>query len=170
MLACERATLLRPLLDKLRRGEAVSSDIARASSELNVSARSVWRMLARLDRCDGRASALEPGRRGPKFGSRRLSVELEKLVETTLKERFLVSERPSFLRIVREIQEESRARGFTPPTRRTIKARLDAMDAREVVLLREVPRRQRRNARQRRVGLTWSGRCKWSRSIMFWPM
>lgn len=38
----------------------------------------------------------------------------------------------AFLQIWREIRAECEAKGFQPPTRRTVKARLDAMDQREV--------------------------------------
>lgn len=41
------------------------------------------------------------------------------------------------MRIVREIRAECEAKGFRPPTRKTIKARLDAMDQREVLRKRK---------------------------------
>ena len=72
-------------------------------------------------------------RRGPKKGTRRLSGEVEQIIECSLRQYFLVRERPSFLRVVGEIRAECVAKGFTPPARETIKARLDAMDQREVL-------------------------------------
>lgn len=44
-----------------------------------------------------------------------------------------MAEAPSFLRIVGEVRAECAARGYQPPARQTIKARLNAMDQREVL-------------------------------------
>lgn len=50
----------------------------------------------------------------------------------------LAIKRANILRIVDEIRAECAAEGFRLPTRRTIKARLDAMDQREVMRKRGV--------------------------------
>lgn len=57
---------------------------------------------------------------------------VEAIIGTTLRRYYLVRKRSSFLRIVREIRAECEAKGFRAPTRKTIKARLDIMDQREV--------------------------------------
>lgn len=81
---------------------------------------------------DGRAAALEVGRRGPKPGSKRIAQQVEELIDARLRRYYLVRERSRFLRIWREIRSEYEAKGFRPPTRKTVKARLDAMDENEV--------------------------------------
>lgn len=59
------------------------------------------------------------------------------MIDRVLRQRYLVFERPSFRRIVGEIRAECSAKGFQPPSRPTIKARLDAMDQREVLRKRK---------------------------------
>ncbi len=133
----ERARVLRPLLPLLAAGEPVAGDVAWAAKRLSVSKSTVWRLLAQLQRGDGRLSAIEPKPRGPKKGGRRLDDEREALIGTLLNKLYLKRERMSFRRAVLEIQAEFDTKGFQPPTRRTLKARLDAMDQREVARKRE---------------------------------
>lgn len=136
-LAIARADILRPILELDRVGKDVGPLLLAAAEEMGVSRSSVWKFYRRLKQNDGRSSALLPKRRGPKRGSRRLGREVEAIIERVLRQHFLVLEPPSFLRIVGEIQSECAARGFRRPTRRTIKARLDAMDQREVLRKRK---------------------------------
>lgn len=136
-LALERANVLRPILERDQAGEDVGPLLLAAAKEMGVSRSSAWGLYRRLKLNDARASALLPKRRGPKPGSRRLSPDVEGIIDRTLRQHFLVREPPSILRIVGEIRAECAAKGFQPPTRRTIKARLDAMDQREVLRKRE---------------------------------
>ena len=137
VLATERANVLRPILELERAGREVGPLLLAAAEELGVSRSSAWDFYRRLKHNDGRSSALLPKRRGPKHGSRRLGQEVEGIIEKVLRQHYLVPEAPSFLRIVGEVRAECVSRGFRPPTRRTIKARLDAMDQREVLRKRK---------------------------------
>ena len=132
-LALRRANILRPILEIEKQGLPVSVALGDASWELGLSKSHTWRLYRRMKEADARSSVLDLQRRGPKKGTRRLFEDVEKIIERCLKHYFLVRERPSFLRIVGEIRAECSAKGFTPPARETIKARLDAMDAREVL-------------------------------------
>ncbi|WP_144389836.1 Mu transposase C-terminal domain-containing protein [Phaeobacter sp. 22II1-1F12B] len=91
-----------------------------------------WSLYRRLRENDARATALELDRRGPKPGSKRIAQDVEIIIDESLQRYYLVRERSSFLRIWREIRAECEAKGFQPPTRKTVKARLDAIDQREV--------------------------------------
>jgi putative transposase len=91
----------------------------------------------RLKAGDARAAALVACRRGPKQDSKRLDDGVEGIIGTTLRRYYLVCERSRFLRPVREIRAECEAKGFRAPTRKTIKARLDVMDQREVLRKRK---------------------------------
>ncbi len=135
--ALERAEALRPLLSPLARGQSIGRAVEAAAAELNISRSTAWRILSMLRENDGRASSLLPKRSGPKPGSLRLPAQVESMIARVLRERYLVPERPSFRRIVGEIRAECVARGFQPPARQTIKARLDAMDQREVLRKRK---------------------------------
>ena len=63
--------------------------------------------------------------------------DVERIIESVLRQHYLVREPPSFLRIVNEIRAECAASGYRPPTRRAIKSRVDAMDQREVMQKRK---------------------------------
>lgn len=128
--ALRRAKVLRPILELEDRGLPVSFAVEDAARELGLSKSHTWRLYRRMKANDARSSALDLQRRGPKKGTRRLRGEVEQIIERCLRQHFLVRERPSFLRVVGEIRAECVAKGFTPPARETIKARLDAMDQR----------------------------------------
>ncbi|MEP2630021.1 MAG: DNA-binding domain-containing protein [Hyphomicrobiales bacterium] len=136
-IAKHRAAVLRPIIDIEAKGEPISPAIGDAAWELGLAKSHVWYLYRRLKEGDARAAALVPGRRGPKPGSTRLDDGVEAIIGTTFHRYYLVRERPSFLRIVREIRAECEAKGFRPPTRKTIKARLDVMDQREVLRKRK---------------------------------
>ncbi len=132
-IAKHRASVLRPILDIEKKGGPVSKAIGDAAWELGLAKSHTWSLYRRLKASDARAAALVPGRRGPTPGSTRIADDVEILIEKTLRRYYLVRERPSFLRIWREIRAECETKGFQPPTRRTVKARLDAIDQREVL-------------------------------------
>lgn len=135
-LAKHRAAVLRPILDLEKKGAPISAAIGDAAWELGLAKSHTWSLYRRLRDNDARAATLELGRRGPKPGSKRLAQEVEVLIEESLQRYYLVRERSSFFRFWREIRAECEAKGFQPPTRRTVKARLDAMDQREVSMKR----------------------------------
>ena len=136
-LALKRVNVLRPILDIEKQGLPVSAALEDAAWELGLSKSHTWRLYRRMKESDARSSALDLERRGPKKGTRRLPLEVEKIIERCLRQHFLVRERPSFLRVVGEIRAECIARDFTPPARETVKARLDAIDQREVLRKRK---------------------------------
>ena len=135
-IAKHRAAVLRPILELEKRGEPISAAIGDAAWELCLAKSHTWSLYRRLRENDARATALELDRRGPKPGSKRIAQGVEDLIDESLRRYYLVRERLSFLRIWREIRAECEAKGFRPPTRRTVKARLDAMDRREVSMKR----------------------------------
>lgn len=136
-IAQKRATILRPIIELEKKGLPVSLALEDAAWELGLSKSHTWSLYRLLKQNDARASALQPSRRGPKLGSKRLAQDVEAIIDRALRRFFLVRERPSFLRIVREIHAECDEKGFQPPTRKTIKARLDALDQREVLRKRK---------------------------------
>ena len=140
-LAKHRAAVLRPILELEKIGKPISTAIGDAAWELGLAKSHTWSLYRRLRENDARAAALELSRRGPKPGSKRIAQGVEDLIDARLRRYYLVRERSSFSRIWREIRAKCEAKGFQPPTRRTVKARLDAMDQREVL-------RKRRGAKE----------------------
>lgn len=132
-LAKHRAAVLRPILELEKNGEPISAAISDAAWELGLAKSHTWSLYRRLRENDARATALELDRRGPKPGSKRIAQDVEIIIDQSLQRYYLVRERSSFLRIWREIRAECEAKGFQPPTRKTVKARLDAIDQREVL-------------------------------------
>jgi len=65
-LAIERANLLRPLLFRKTEQTPLMAELAHAAEAMGVSLSSTKRMFHCLKEGDGRASALEPRKRGPK--------------------------------------------------------------------------------------------------------
>lgn len=139
--AKHRALVLRPVLEFEKKGEPISAAIGDAAWELGLAKSHTWSLYRRLRENDGRAATLELGRRGPKPGSKRIAQEVEDLIDACLRRHYLVRGRSSSLRIWREVRSECEAKGFQPPTRKTLKARLDAMDEKEIV-------RKRRGAKE----------------------
>ena len=137
VLAVERANALRPIIELEEAGQDIGPLLLDAAKMMGVSRSTAWDFYRRLKTNDGRVSSLLPKRRGPKHGSRRLEPDVESTIERVLRQHYLVPEPPSFLRIVNEIRAECAARGYRPPTRRTIKSRVDAMDQREVMRKRK---------------------------------
>ena len=126
-IAEKRAMILCPILEIEKKGLSVSQALEDAAWELGLSKSHTWSLYLRLKQNDVRTSILQPGRRGPKLGSRRLVKDVEAIIDVALRQYYLVRERPSFSRIVREIQAECEAKGFQLPTRKTVKARLEAI-------------------------------------------
>lgn len=134
--AKHRAAVLRPILELEKTGAPISAAIGDAAWELGLAKSHTWSLYRRFKENDARSVALLPGRRGPTPGTTRLVRAVEHIINASLTRYYLVPERPSFLRIWDEIRKECDAKGFQPPTRRTVKRRLDAMNQREVVAKR----------------------------------
>jgi putative transposase len=152
-VALSRAEVLRSVLVLEKDGGEIGAAVAAAAVDLGISRSTAWRLLSLLRENDGRVSALLPKRSGPKLGSLRLSRQVEDLVDRVLRERYLVLERPSFRRVVGEIRAECSAKGFPPPSRQTVKARLDVMDQREVMRKRKGAKAARQVFEARAGGL-----------------
>ncbi|MEP1611067.1 MAG: hypothetical protein ABJL72_04010 [Roseobacter sp.] len=114
-IAKHRAAVLRPIMDIEAKGEPISQAIGDAAWELGLANIHVWSLYRRLKEGDAGVAALVPGRRGPKRGSTRLNDGVEAIISATLRRYYLIRERPSFLRIVREIRAECEAKGFRQP-------------------------------------------------------
>ena len=92
--ALSRAKVLRPILEIEEQGFPVSCALEDAAHDLGLSKSHTWRLYRRMKANDARSSALDLQRRGPKKGTRRLSGEVEQIIECSLRQYFLVRERP----------------------------------------------------------------------------
>ena len=112
--ALSRAKVLRPILEIEEQGFPVSCALEDAAHDLGLSKSHTWRLYRRMKANDARSSALDLQRRGPKKGTRRLSGEVEQIIECSLRQYFLVRERPSFLRVVGEGSSETLCMALSP--------------------------------------------------------
>lgn len=128
-VALAKAEALRDLIAARERGEEIKFRVLDAAREFGVDRATIWRWLKRFRQGEGRTSAVEPARRGPKRGARKIPAEQHELIVLLLRNRHMRRERPSVAQMVREIGAECRKRGFRPPSRRTVQRRIDAIDA-----------------------------------------
>ncbi|KQZ21664.1 MULTISPECIES: Mu transposase C-terminal domain-containing protein [Mesorhizobium] len=124
--ACRREEAIRGLLERYPKslnGQAVA-DLA---WELDLSRATLYRMI-KLFRAGGTVSSLMDRKRGRRQGHRALDKDREAVVRRTIEGFYLKPERPSFARLVREVQIDCTTAGLAPPNWRTIKSRVEEID------------------------------------------
>ena len=163
--------------ERARRREAVIAGVAnasdlgeqvtRASARLGVSRRTLFRWLASY-RDAPQTSSLLPRPRGTPTGARRIDAHLEQLIAEVIRDVNLTKVRAKKEEVVRRVGLRCSCERLTPPSRKTILARIRALDAREVAKSRRLgcsrPRRPPSSIQCR--GLTgWTTRWTSYRSI-----
>ena len=131
-----------------RRREAVIAGVAnasdlgeqvtRASARLGVSRRTLFRWLASY-RDAPQTSSLLPRPRGTPTGARRIDAHLEQLIAEVIRDVYLTKVRAKKEEVVRRVGLRCSCERLTPPSRKTILARIRALDAREVAKARLQP-------------------------------
>jgi putative transposase len=106
--------------------------VATASAELGISRSLVYRLVAKFRRLP-QVSSLLPGKRGRKASARALSVAAEAVVRDAIANVYLQREKPRLSDLLKEIQQQCRRKGLRVPNFRTVKRRVDAIDAKEQV-------------------------------------
>lgn len=98
--------------------------IVRAAAELRLSTRQVYNLLTRY-RVDRTVTSLLPGR--DRTRKKRLQQDIEKIIATTLRERWLVLEAPPLAPVVAEIRARCEEAGLAPPSYLTVARRIPAL-------------------------------------------
>ena len=134
--------------ERARRREAVIAGVAnasdlgeqvtRASARLGVSRRTLFRWLASY-RDAPQTSSLLPRPRGTPTGARRIDAHLEQLIAEVIRDVNLTKVRAKKEEVVRRVGLRCSCERLTPPSRKTILARIRALDAREVAKARLQP-------------------------------
>ena len=106
--------------------------MATASEELGISRSLVYRLVAKF-RERPQVSSLLPGKRGRKPTSRTLPVAAEVVVQEAIDHFYLQREKPRLSDLLKEVEQVCRRKGLRVPNYRTVKRRVDAIDARESV-------------------------------------
>ena len=124
--ACRRADAIRDFL-KRRTSTAIIGDVAGIAATLGLSQATTYRLI-KLFRAGGTVMSLMDRRRGRPEGHRTLDDKREEIIRTTIAGFYLKRNRPTFSRLVREVQTNCMSAGLKSPHRRTIKARLEDID------------------------------------------
>src|SRR5271154_4606154 len=132
--ACRREDVLRVLLSQ-RPAALSAKEVEGAADELGISRATLYRMV-RLYRVGGTVSSLLPRSVGRPKKSRSLSPEREALIVQTIRQFYLKREKPKFGRLVQEVRLRCVEAGYPPANWRTIKSRVEDLDARSVALRR----------------------------------
>ena len=98
--------------------------IVRAAAELRLSTRQVYNLLARY-RVDRTVTSLLPG--GDRTRKKRLQLDIEEIITTTLREQWLVLEAPPLAPVVAEIRARCEESGLAPPSYLTVARRIPAL-------------------------------------------
>ena len=131
--ACNREPVIRALaaMPKLTRTE-----IAKASDELSLGRSRIFELVARY-RGDPVTSSLLDRFRGFPTGRRRLAPELDQVISTEIERFHLTRPKPRLSQLVRCIKFACLERNLAPPARKTIAARVAAIDRERLVAARD---------------------------------
>lgn len=116
--------------------------VAEAAQLLRVQPRTVWRIWG-LYRTDSKVSTLVSRKRGPRQGSRLLSLEHEAIMHDAIEASHLTRERPDLSVAINAIELECKRRGLRPPCAQTVRNRLRAIDPKYVMQRRHGAKRAR---------------------------
>ena len=138
-LAVAREAIIRPLLIK---GRLSPADIGPACRQLGLSRSRVYQLLERY-RSAPVTSSLLGHSRGPEKGRRRLSDEMEAIIDGAMRDTYRRRERPTVSALHDRVCELCHRRGLTPPSWKAVRARVDQADLRALVRDRDGARAAR---------------------------
>jgi len=125
---CRRHEAIRRLIE--RHGKSFPrSDLEDVAWELGVSRATLYRLID-LYRTFGTVDMLQPRTGGRRAGTKVLSDETEQLIENTIREVYLKPTRPTLTHLVHEVHARCAEKNLPLPHRRTVRARVKAIDAR----------------------------------------
>jgi putative transposase len=138
-LALQREAVIRPLTEKARLSTAA---VEEAAKHLGMS-RSVFYSLIGRYRRRPQTSSLLPWKRGRTGSVPALEPEREELLQSCIREFYLTPERPSMAALAQEVRRRFFERQLPPPNYRTVRRRVEALDARFALRKREGSKRAR---------------------------
>jgi putative transposase len=133
IVANQREAVIRPLADQVR---LTAQDVAAATFQLNLSRAMLYRLIQRYKQRP-QTSSLLPWKRGRDRFTQVIDQDREDLINICIQEFYLTPQRPSIAAFMRELRRRFVERCLSPPHYRTVRRRLEAVNAREVVRQRE---------------------------------
>lgn len=134
-LARLRADVLRKISG---RGHDRAMQIAEAADRLQLSSRTIRRLLCRLE-ADPRTSSLMRKPHPGGAGSSRLHPLTEEIINEALQDSYLKRQQPGISELTKEIRRRCRSRGLSPPAYNTVRKRVTALNQRSVAVSRRGP-------------------------------
>lgn len=131
--ASQREAIIRPLAEQTR---LTKLDVCTAAKILRTSRATLYRLISRY-RQRPQTSSLLPWKRGRDTHTRFLDREREEIIEACIQEFYLTSQRPSVAALLRELRYRFAEQTISPPNYRTVRRRLEALNARDAMLKRE---------------------------------
>lgn len=132
-IALDREAVIAPIAGLSR---LTKHDIDQACDQLRIGRSAIYRLIGRY-RKRPLTSSLLPLKRGRDLSSRFLDTEREDLIAACVQDFYLTAQRPSPAAFLREIRHRFAERQLSPPNYRTLRRRLNVLDAREAVKKRE---------------------------------
>ena len=132
---CRRETAIRELLQRHEGGRLTIREVEDVAWELDVSRATLYRLIAAY-RTKRTVTAVEPRSSGRRAGTFTLDKAREALIARTIREIYLQPTRPTLTYLVEQVHARFAERGWPLPDRRTVKARVDAIDRRVRALKR----------------------------------
>ena len=142
-VALQRETVIRPLAEQPRLS---AESIAEAACLLGLSRSALYELLQRYRRRP-QASSLLPWKRGRKPNRSLLGDEREALLKTCIDEFYLRRERPSLAALQLEMLRRFAERALAIPNYRTVRRRVEAVDAHTALRRRDGAKGRTREAR-----------------------
>jgi putative transposase len=130
--ATRRRDLLAALASKTPR---TTADVAAAATSLGVTPRRVWELLRRSPSHCSEITPFLPARRQAR--AKRLSAGREAIIQHAIDQHYAKRTRPSLQSLANEVAGRCRAAGLSPPSAKTVKARVRARDQVWLVRRRE---------------------------------
>jgi putative transposase len=132
-VAVEREAVIRPLAEM---DHLTGTAVQQAVDSLSLSRTSIYTLVRRYKQRP-QTSSLLPWKRGRDRKSHFLDQKREDLIASCIKEFYLTPQRPSAAALLREIRRRFYEQRLPAPNYRTVRRRLEALDARQIVLKRE---------------------------------
>ena len=132
-VAVGREAVIRPLAQQK---QLSSADVDDAMSRLDMSRSVLYKLIQRYKQRP-QTSSLLPRKRGRGNNVTLLEDEREKLLDDCIREFYLRPERPSLAALVLEVKRQFAEKQLSAPNYRTIRRRVEALDARLVIRKRE---------------------------------
>lgn len=130
-IARKRFEIIRPLVDKAGR---TAADVDGRAKLAKVDRSTVYRWLDAYERSGLLSSLLPPNRKGS--GDKKLDGDVEKIIETVIKEKFLNKRKISAMKVYKEVKDRCKVARIKTPHYNTVRSRIG-----------EIPRKVRRAAR-----------------------